>query len=351
MCVSGIYSIGTEIKIAESGMSTSAVDIEIKEYAENNKPFNGKGWNVMPGDEIILIPRINNLGTDCYVRVKIEYTINNEVFKEKDYIEGNYSSWTKKGDYYYYKSVLSKKDSIDIFNKVTVPNLSDEYYGKKLIVNITADAVQAKHFDGNWDDVEILSSIDRSYDIDYEGDSSVIYEDSSNRHIKLNEDFFGKLGNLHPGDKKSDNFSILNSSNSKIEYYLSIGYDSLSNEEKELLQKIKLLITKQDGQILVDSNLLDKSVYTLGIYSSGEGDIYTIELSLPKDIDNKYSKLFTKIKWIFSCEEIEKGGDIINPQTWDINFDLSITAFLISTIGFIVVLFLGKKETDSIEKK
>lgn len=350
MLISGIYSLGDEIKKTESGLSTGAVDIEIKEYNKNNQPFNGDGRNVMPGDEIILIPRINNLGLDCYLRVKIEYTINNEIFSVSDYIEGNYSSWTKKGDYYYLDQILSKKDSIDIFDKITIPNLSDEYYDKKVKINIIAEAVQAKNFDGNWKDVVIQSSVVRAYDIDYEGESSIIYEDSTNHHISLDDKFFDKLGNMLPGDKQSETFSILNSSDSKNGYYLSIDYNNLSSEEQALLRRATLLIKKQDGQILATSNLADKHVYILGIYSSGEGDIFTVEISLPKDIDNNFSKSFAKITWIFSSD-VKERREKINPQTWDFSFDVSITAFLISTIGFIVVLFLGKKETDSIEKK
>ena len=64
----------------ESGLSTSAVDLEIKEFNQYNQPFDQDGTMVMPGEEIILIPRINNLGIDCNLRVKIDYTINNETF-------------------------------------------------------------------------------------------------------------------------------------------------------------------------------------------------------------------------------------------------------------------------------
>ena len=39
MFISGIYSLNDEINKTESGLSTSAVDIEIKEYNQNNEPF------------------------------------------------------------------------------------------------------------------------------------------------------------------------------------------------------------------------------------------------------------------------------------------------------------------------
>ena len=98
MSISGIYSLADEMKDTESGLSTGAVDIEIQEYNQNDEPFLEDGKMVMPGDVISLVPRVHNLGIECYIRAKITYTIDQEVFNVLDYIEGNYSSWTKEGD-------------------------------------------------------------------------------------------------------------------------------------------------------------------------------------------------------------------------------------------------------------
>jgi len=113
---------------------------------------------------------------------------------------------------------------------------------------------------------------------------------------------------------------------------------------------MKLLIRKQNDEILIDSNLADKNKHSLGVYSMGKGDTFTIEVSLPKDIDNDFSRLFAKIMWRFSYDVLESYDDT-NPYTWDLKFDLSITVFVLSAIGFLVVLFLGKKETENIENK
>ena len=81
MFISGIYALKEEINKTESGLSTGAVDIELKEYNKHNQPFDEDGKHVMPGDEIILIPRVNNLGIECYLRAKIEYYIEDEVYR------------------------------------------------------------------------------------------------------------------------------------------------------------------------------------------------------------------------------------------------------------------------------
>ena len=334
----------------ESGLSTSAVDIEIKEYNQNNEPFQDDGKVVMPGDEIILIPRVNNLGIECYLRAKITYTIRDESFNVEDYINGNYSSWTKSGEYYYYDGVFDKEASVDLFNKVTIPDLSNDYYGSIIVVHIVVEAIQAKNFDGNWEGIEIKESVDRTYDIDYDGESSVIYEDNVHKHITLDDHFFDNLGNLLPGDSISEEITILNSTYDKNEYFVAIDYDNLSDEEKALLRSIKLKIRNSNGEELVSSNLEDKTRHSLGIYQKGGGDRLTIELSLPTDIDNDYSKLFTKIMWRFSYDVISHGNLPPNPNTWDLKFDLSIALFIASAIGFLVVLFAWKINNDDIEK-
>ena len=350
MCISGIYSLTDEMNKTESGLSTSAVDIEIKEYNQNNEPFQDDGKVVMPGDEIILIPRVNNLGIECYLRAKITYTIRDESFNVEDYINGNYSSWTKSGEYYYYDGVFDKETSVDLFNKVTIPNLSNDYYGSIIVVHIVVEAIQAKNFDGNWEGIEIKESVDRTYDIDYDGESSIIYEDNVHRHITLDDHFFDNLGNLLPGDSISEEITILNSTYDKNEYFVAIDYDNLSDEEKALLRSIKLKIRNSNGEELVSSNLEDKTRHSLGIYRKGGGDRLTIELSLPTDIDNDYSKLFTKIMWRFSYDVISHGNLPPNPNTWDLKFDLSIALFIASAIGFLVVLFAWKINNDDIEK-
>ena len=349
MLISGAFALNNELIVIESGISTGAIDIEIKEYNDESQLFDKDGARVMPGEEISLIPKINNLGMDCYLRAKIEYIINGESFPEIDYIDGNYSSWTKKGNYYYYDSVFSKKGSIDLFNKVKIPNLSSDYNNKKVVLNIVIEAVQSKNFDGNWDDININKAINRTYDIDYDGESSLIYENATNNHITLDNKFFAKLGNILPGDKITGNISILNKSKSQNEYYFTIDYDHLTNEDLVLLKNLKLIVTNQDGEVIVNSNLGNEAKYVLGKYNSGKGENFKIEVSIPKNTENNLSKLYTKIKWKFSYKNLseDSDGDIINPKTGDINVNLYIIVFILSTIGLMIDMLLWKRENQN----
>ena len=351
MNISGIYSLTSEIYDAESKLSTGAVDISLKEYNENNELFTKNGSMVKPGEEIVLIPRINNLGIDCYLRAMITYTIDSETFNILDYIEGDYSNWTKKGDYYYLDSILKKGKSVDLFNKVKIPNTSSESQGQIVDIHIVVEVVQSKNFDGDWENVEIKKSIDRTYDMDYTGSSQVIFEDDVGKYISLDNHFFDNLGNMIPGDKASEEITIFNSSYDKIEYFLAIDYGNLNNLQKKLLNKISLNIKNSKGEVLASSNLENKRKLSLGIFSRNEKDKITIELSLPKNIDNEYSKILTKIMWRFSYDVISHSKNPINPNTWDLKFDLSIIVFILSSIGFIIVLFLEKKNTDNRKRK
>ena len=342
MCISGIYSLADEINNTESGISTSAVDIELNEYNQSNEPFSEDGKVVMPGEVISLIPRVHNLGIECYLRAKIEYSIEDTYLSEWDYIEGNYTSWQYDNGYYYYDSVFGIDESVDLFNQLTIPSMLHEQTNNQTVkVHIVVEAIQERNFDGNWDNVEIQESVDRSYDIHYNGESSIIYEDDTSNHVQVDDGFFDQLGNMLPGDSISENIEILNRSKNKNEYFLTIDYDDLTDEEIKLLQHIKLIVRNRNGETIVDSDLSDTDKHSLGIFDANEGDQFTIELTLPIDVDNEFSKLFTKVMWRFSYDVISYHEET-NPNTGDLQFDLSITLFMLSALGLLVVLILAK---------
>ena len=349
MCISGIYSLSNEvINSVDSLVSTSAVEIGINEYNSSGDPFSEDGKTVMPGDTVDLIPKVENQGIDCYIRAKLSYTVNGRTYNVEELLNGEYKNWTKKGDYYYYDAVLNSGEEIEIFNGVSIPsNLSNTDQGKRVIINIVVEAIQSKNFDDNWDGIEIKDSVDRTYDINNPGQSTVVFKNNANDFITLDEGFFDDLGNLLPGDKKEEVVKIFNDSNKVGKFYLEIKTDDLDENQIELLNNIKLVIKKSDGTIYYETNLNNKEKLELGMFGKNEGEDYTFELSLPIELDNEFSKILTDVTWVFSMDVL--GEQKENPHTWDLKFDLSITVFLISAIGFIVVLILDRKETENIE--
>ena len=352
MCISGIYSLSNEvINSTESLISTSAVDITLNEYTSYDEPFMENGKVVMPGDVVDLIPRIDNVGIDCYLRAKLSYNINGEDRNVEDYLLGDYKNWNKNGDYYYYDGILRNGEFLDIFNQVSIPdNLSNAYEGKHVIINIVVEAIQEKNFDGNWEGIAIKKSINRLYDMDEHGQSTVIYENNADRYITIDEGFFDNLGGLVPGDVLSETVKILNNGENRFNYYFTLEHDDLTDEEEKLLKNIELIVINGKSEEFIKTNLLDIEKHVLGTYGVLEGEEFIFKVHFPKELDNEFSKLLTKVTWKFSVDLFAEEEVPKNPMTGDLKFDLSITVFLLSAIGFLVVLILERRETENIEK-
>ena len=58
-------------------------------------------------------------------------------------ILGMTEDWVKRGEYYYFTRILKRKESADLFQKVTVPAVwGKEHSGQKLGIVIQAEAIQ-----------------------------------------------------------------------------------------------------------------------------------------------------------------------------------------------------------------
>ena len=347
-CVSGIYALVDDvINNTESVISTSYVDIKLEEY-QNGEPYTKENEVVMPGEVVELNTRVSNLGIDCYVRIKIIYTLNNTEYIESNYINGDYKNWSKIDDYYYYDSVLNQSETLNLFDTIQIPNnIINNSSGDKLVVHIIVEAVQAKNFDGNWDEVDIKKTIDKSYSMDSEGNSEIIYENNADKYIDIGDGFFNNLGGLLPGDSISDQITIDNNSSNRIKYYLSVDTKNLTQEEIDLLENVNITINNSKNRELYKGKLLQINNMLLGTYNSGSNEVINFTISIPSNLDNEYSKIATKIIWIFSVNEENNN---LNPQTWDLRFDLSITLFMFSAVGLLIVMILEKKGKENIKK-
>ena len=346
--ISGIYALTNDvINNTESTISTSYVDIKLEQY-QNGESYTKKNEVVMPGEVIPLNTKINNLGINCYVRAKITYTLNNTEYIESNYINGDYKNWTKKDDYYYYDSILNQSEVINLFDTIQIPNeIINESSGDKLVVHILVEAVQAKNFDGNWNEVDIKEAVDRSYSNLTNNDDLENIKNNADKYIDIGDGFFNNLGGLLPGDNIEDQITIDNNSYNKNKYFLSIDTKNLTNEEIDLLENVNIKIKNGKGEELYNGKLTKVSNLFLGIYNSGSNGIITFTISIPSNLDNEYSKIATKIIWVFSVEEENSS---INPETWDLRFDWSITLFIFSVLGLLIVMILEKIEKDNIEK-
>ena len=320
MCGGAAYAM-TSIDVTNH-FETGIVDINLKEYQKNGSTE--EIWKdnplIMPGDEVSKIPRIHNDGNDCYVRTKITFRGTQEVNEED--LFGISDTWIKADDgYYYYTKILPHGEEIDFFQGIKIPeDLSKKEEGKKLYVDIQADAIQSRNFKPRfdtatpWGDVEILkcekegryniNSLKQSdtklFQISYQGDSKKL--------IKNNEDFFANFPYMMPGDSYSDSVDLKNNGEETIKLY----FQSENLDDSELLEKILLKITttiQGEEKVLYDGNLkatdLSKSI-VLGEMPKESTGKFTFEIKVPPELNNKYTIQNSCVKWIFSTEPIQK---------------------------------------------
>ena len=147
----GTYGYFSDTLKVKNHISTGDINIGLKEYEKKGSTevsFAGTKA-VVPGDVISKIPRITNYASPCWVRARITYKNNRENmegFSDKN-ISGMSKKWVQRGEYYYYTSILKRKDSTDLFKEVTVPETwTEEHTGQQLGITVQAEAIQAANF-------------------------------------------------------------------------------------------------------------------------------------------------------------------------------------------------------------
>ena len=348
MSISGIYALNESIDDTDSPVSTSYVDISV--FDNTTATIN----KIMPGDIVPIKIGVKNLGINCYIRTKINLIIKNENFIIDNYLDIDNSKWTKIGDYYYYKSVLNENSSVELFNKLLVPEyLNNNYENEDLIVEVIAEAIQTKNVNPNysgdkpWGDVPINKKIDRAYSPN-QINSSIIYENNANKYLKINRSFFNRLNNLVPGDVVSEYIDVGNI-DKEVSLYYSLSSENMNSDEKKLFESFNLVIEDENNNILYNGAMLDYKKHFLKTYSKNAIGKLKMTVTMPTNLDNDYSLILTNIIWKFS---VETTGEIPNnPRTGENNLNMSIRVFILSFIGLVVVLILAKINTIDRNKK
>ena len=152
--VTGAIAQYTAEKEVVNTAKTDTVDIELEEYQlDDNSSLVDfvDPVNKMPGTSVSKIPIVYNKGSECWLRVKIEFSIDDENLYpiSLDDIDGwNTDDWSFGSDgYYYYKNKFSENSEIKLFDNVNIPsNWGNEYMDKHIFIDITAEAIQTKNF-------------------------------------------------------------------------------------------------------------------------------------------------------------------------------------------------------------
>lgn len=325
---------------ASKNFETGVVDIELNEF--HKQGGTEAAWSgtatVMPGEKVSLIPRIENKGADCYVRAKITFKDTNKI-TEKD-ITGFGKKWYKADDgYYYYKGVLGTKDTLDIFQGLSIPkNLPKSMAGTTFSMDIQVHAIQSKNFEPKYDMAAPWGSIKIVKQQNPTNSDFTAYEESgrafeiickgnSKKYIQGLDKLFADIPYLMPGDNYSETLKFHNKSKNDINLY----FRSAFLHHSDLTDKIGLKIAmKMDGKTTtiydgaLSANGLNQDSLLAMIPAGAEGE-FTFTLSVPSELTNAYSFVDGDMKWIFSTKPITD-EDVIGVTTGD---DTNIGLYLI----------------------
>lgn len=133
-------------------MGDVAIDLEEPRYEAENP--NREVTNITPNQSIDKDPTITLQGDseNAYIRAKIEIIGDGFTLPAgySDELEANINiqnGWVKSGEYYYYNEILTQEKSIQLFDKVRIPETwGGEMANKSIKVNVTAEAIQADNF-------------------------------------------------------------------------------------------------------------------------------------------------------------------------------------------------------------
>lgn len=332
MCILGGTLYAMPKTSVTNNFEMGIVDIELNEYqnikGEESFYDESNALNVLPLTKISKIPRIRCDGNNCYIRAKITF-LNDEYLSDKD-LYGITTDWVKAADgYFYYTKVLKTGESVDLFQGLQLPvNYPQSEEGKRFFINIDAEAVQSANFKPDyesetpWGDIDIqYCGKEGQYDIssfkeDADNNFAIEYLGETDTLIRNSEDFFTNLPFFMPGDTHSDVAVIKNDSKKKIDLYFYT--EDVSEEETDLLDKIQLKITYK-------GSYGEKDVYEgplraidaqdpilLSEIQPGEDGNFCFSVYVPEELDNQYSILKDKVKWVFYCEYEDAPRTIID---------------------------------------
>lgn len=299
---------------------TGVIDIELDEYQldENGKMI---AWQnnpiVLPGSVVSKIPRISNVGYDCWIRVKMTPS-DPDLNLTYDYTKG----WIFADDgYIYYRNILKHGDEVDLFHNVTFPLDMDQeqYQDASLSLKIDVDAIQSKNFIPDfskskpWGDVTIQECIREApytineLDVPDPLNFELQYDEGAKELIKNHDDLFSNIPTLFPGDKYKDELTLKNNGKTARKLYFRT-----LNIEDDLLSKLRLNIwLEKNGtrQQIYSGDFASKKLddrILLTVLQPGETGKLIYDIYVPEELDNAYTLLNDKIRWLFSTEEIKE---------------------------------------------
>lgn len=270
--ISGVYGYFSDTLQVVNHISVGDIKISVEEFEKKGTKevlYNNKG-DVLPGAVVSKIPRITNRALPCWVRARILYTNDRKELEGLDdtKLSGFSSKWIKRGEYYYYTSILKRKETVDLFQSVHIPaSWKKEHELQKLGLTIQAEAIQAANFTPDfsamspWGNQLIRQCI-------HEEDGamtckkpqtklSVEFNGKAHKLLSVPGDFFTNLGTAMPGDVLTDTITVSNTTDSAAEILFRTSTEGRNSEQIAMLKDVKLTVAM--GNKILYSGTLDST--------------------------------------------------------------------------------------------
>lgn len=308
---------------------TGIVEIRLDEYSLD-EAGRETGWGdnpvILPGMAISKISRISNLGNACYVRAKAVFSGTDEL--DDSCLCGIGEDWIKAADgCYYCRSILAEGGAVEFFQGLQIPeDFSQEAEEQQITLTVQVDAIQSRNItpdfqaEAPWGIVEIQeakvtdngevrvfrTASEQKFVVEYQGEAAAL--------IINEENFFGNLPTLLPGDEYTDGAKLVNSGDKPVRLY----FRSIVEDDTDITDQIELCIeTEVDGKskLIYEGPLRagqlaeDTLLMTISAQNTGK---MVFSLHVPADMDNEYTLQDKAVRWIFSTEEIQVPNEAVN---------------------------------------
>lgn len=332
---------------------TGSTDIKVEQYeiTENGEKLIDPGM-VMPNMNVSYIPRVTNLRSEGYVRVKVDIVMEKDVPQPivLDHVYGINDDWLRIGDYFYNTKKLVPGESSDIFEGFNIPEQWTNETASGFAIKLKADVVQTDFFEPDfssalpWGCIEIENAKEEdnvTYGIARQIKASPEWTYTEVAGFETTTgNLFHNFDHFMAGDSFKDTLAMNNKASNDIKVYFKTDVMSA-----DLLKQITLKIlcngnTVYEGDL--ESNEMDTYFYLTTIKSGGFQD-FVFEVLLPEKSQNYYSVLKENVVWKFKVAEMSE-----SVKTGDENNILPfIAASIIALLAFALLLIIRRKEDGS----
>ena len=364
MIAAGVSVSAKSITKTTQNLETGVVNIELSAPTER---FSG----ILPGQRVFFSPKIENKGYDCYVRASYAFSD----FKDHLGTFRNTGSWvySRKDGFWYSKDVLPTGSSLSVFDGFKVAeDLPNEAAGKKILLSVKAEAVQAANFTPDFDSEEPWGSVEteilgtkKAYSVDQSGIKeaglSVTFEGEAGRLLAAPDDFFENFPTMMPGDTYEQSIVMSN----QYELPTELFFYSLCEKEDEMADQVHLTITSSltgmvyDGPLRASDIDGESRAVSLGEIPANAQGTLDFTLKVPAELKNEYVLRKSQVQWIFTTDkkaksvsrQVGRGINTGDGNHFGIPLAILGTALLVLIFAANRKRFLVKKGKENDRKK